>query len=112
MDIETTLRRNGVAIVRPVGRIDAHTALSLRDRIGEAIDAGNRYLVLDCGAVTFLDSTGLGTLVNSLKRAEAAGGDLRLAHVPQTVRMTLELTSLQSRPAAYRPAQSRCRGIH
>lgn len=101
MDIEVTLRSNGVAIVRPIGRIDAHTALSLRDRIGETIDAGNRYVVLDCGAVTFLDSTGLGTLVNSLKRAEAVGGDLRLAHVPQAVRMTLELTSLQSRLVRY-----------
>jgi anti-sigma B factor antagonist len=101
MEIVTTLRPNGVAIVRPVGRIDAHTALTFKDRLSEVIDFGNPWLVLDLSAVTFLDSTGLGSLVSSLKRAEAAGGDLRLAQVPQTVRMTLELTSLQARLVRY-----------
>ncbi|HEU5101696.1 MAG TPA: STAS domain-containing protein [Roseiflexaceae bacterium] len=101
MEIQTTLQPHGIAIVRLVGRIDAHTAQTLKDRLSEMIDAGNCYLVLDLGAVTFLDSTGLGALVNSLKRAEAAGGDLRRAQVPQAVRKILELTSLQSRLARY-----------
>jgi anti-sigma B factor antagonist len=101
MEIVITLRPNGVAIVQPTGRIDTHTALALKDRIAETIDSGHPWLVLDFSTVTFLDSTGLGTLVNSMKRAQANGGDLRMAHVPQTVRMTLELTSLQSRLPRY-----------
>jgi len=43
-----------------------------------------------------LDSTGLGALVTNLRRVQALGGDLRLAQVPQPVRMMIELTSLQS----------------
>jgi anti-sigma B factor antagonist len=101
MEIVTTLRPNGVAILRPAGRVDAHSASAIKDRIGETIDSGHPWLVLDFGAVTFLDSTGLGALINGLKRAQASGGDLRLAHVPQTVRMTLELTSLQARLPRY-----------
>ena len=96
MDITTTKRPNGVAVVQPTGRIDTHTAFAFKDRIGEALDFGYRWLVIDFSAVTFLDSTGLGALITSMKRAQELGGDLRLAQVPHTVRMMIELTSLQS----------------
>jgi anti-sigma B factor antagonist len=101
MEIVTTLKPNGVAILQPAGRIDAQSALAFKERIGEVIDSGHPWLVLDLSAVTFLDSTGLGALVNSMKRAAASGGDLRLAHVPQAVRMTIELTSMQLRLPRY-----------
>ena len=52
--------------------------------------------MIDLSAVSFLDSTGLGALVTSLKRAQALGGDIHLAQVSQNVRMMIELTSLQS----------------
>ena len=96
MEITTTLRPNGVAVLKPAGRIDTYTAHELKDRIGTTIESGYPWLVIDFGAVTFLDSTGLGALVNGLKRAQSLGGDLHLAQVPQSVRMTIELTSLQS----------------
>jgi anti-anti-sigma factor len=92
----TTQRPNGVAVVQPTGRIDSHTARAFKERIGEAIDFGFRWLVIDFSGVTFLDSTGLGALITSLKRAQELGGNLRLAQVPHSVRMMIELTSLQS----------------
>lgn len=96
VEITTTLSPNGVAVIQPAGRIDTHTALELKDMISQTIDAGHRWLVIDCSAMTFLDSTGLGALVTSLKRSQAQGGDLRLAQVPQNIRRIIELTSLQS----------------
>ncbi len=51
-------------------------------------------LVLDASRLPFVDSAGLGTLVDLSRRARAAGGDLKLAGaLPQVVR-TLELTQL------------------
>lgn len=96
MEITITQRPNGVAIVQPTDRIDTYTAREFKDRISAAIDSGSRWLVVDLSAVTFLDSTGLGALVTNMKRAQELGGDLRLAQVPQNVRMMIELTSLQS----------------
>jgi anti-sigma B factor antagonist len=101
LEIMITLRPNGVAVVQPAGRIDAHGALEFKNRINETIDSGYPWLVIDFVAVTFLDSTGLGVLITSLKRAMALGGDLHLARVPQTVRMMIELTSLQSHLPRY-----------
>jgi len=96
LEITITQRPNGVAVVKPVGRIDTHTALSFKERLIKALDSGYRWLVIDFSAVTFLDSTGLGALINAMKRAQELGGDLRLAQVPNNVRMMIELTALQS----------------
>ena len=95
LEIMTTQRPNGVAVVQPTGRIDRYTALAFKKRLGELIDSGYRWLVIDFSAVTFLDSTGLGALITGLKRAQELGGDLRLAQVPHNVRMMIELTALQ-----------------
>ncbi|MEO7913189.1 MAG: STAS domain-containing protein [Roseiflexaceae bacterium] len=96
MEITITQRPNHVVVVKPTDRIDTYTALEFKDRISAAIDFGGRWLVIDFSAVTFLDSTGLGALVTSMKHAQELGGDLRLAQVPNNVRMMIELTSLQS----------------
>jgi anti-sigma B factor antagonist len=96
LEITTTLRPNGVAVVMPVGTMDINTASEFKQHIAETIESGYRWLVIDLSAITFLDSTGLGALITGLKRAQAMGGDLRLAQVPQKVRMVMELTALQS----------------
>ncbi len=41
-----------------------------------------------------MDSSGLGALVASLKRARQAGGDLRIASLTPQVQMVLQLTNL------------------
>jgi anti-sigma B factor antagonist len=52
------------------------------------------FVVVDMAAVHFIDSTGLSTLVNAMKRARAVGGDLKLAGLQQPVRMIFEMTRL------------------
>lgn len=54
--------------------------LALVGEIDTAIEAGTHRLVLDFGGVTFVNSTGLGTLVASTKRLRSTGGDLVLRH--------------------------------
>ena len=58
------------------------------------IDADARLLVLDLSDVTFIDSSGLGALIAGLKATRRAGGDLRIAQVPEQVMTVLRLTNL------------------
>ena len=63
-----------VRVVRPVEQaLDAYAATGFRERIAALIQEGSRQIVLDLGAVQFLDSTGLGAIVSSLKRLEGNG---------------------------------------
>ena len=63
-----------VVVVRPVEQaLDAYAATGFRERVAALIQEGSRQIVLDLGAVQFLDSTGLGAIVSSLKRLEGNG---------------------------------------
>jgi anti-sigma B factor antagonist len=85
-----TLERShaaGWTVLRPAGQIDAATAGRLRAELEQATSADARVIV-DLGAVDFLDSTGLGVLIGGLRRARVNGGALR---VVCTERKMLEL---------------------
>lgn len=92
---------NGVAVVRLDGRLDYQSAPAARQELQEAVNAGSPRLVVDLSAVEFLDSSGLGALIAGLKVARAAGGDLRLASVPEQARVVLALTTLDRMFAAH-----------
>jgi anti-sigma B factor antagonist len=46
------------------------------------------------GQVGFVDSSGLGALISTLKILRAEGGDLKLANVGEQVQAVLEITRL------------------
>jgi anti-sigma B factor antagonist len=85
---------SGVAIVSPEGRLTAVGAPRLRRAVDECIDGGTARIVIDMSGTEFVDSSGLGALIGALKAARLAGGDLRIAAVPDAVRTVLRLTNL------------------
>jgi anti-sigma B factor antagonist len=56
--------------------------------------APSRRFVVDVAAVTFIDSSGLGALVELATRARAGGGTVVLAHPDQRILRLLQLTAL------------------
>ena len=66
------------AVLKVTGEIDVHTAPELRQRVIGLIDDGARHVIADLRAVDFLDSTGLGVLVGSLRRLRMREGSLNL----------------------------------
>lgn len=83
-----------VTLIRPEGRLDAAAAPEFRTYLMGVIAEGKTRLAVDLSKVSFVDSTGVGTLVSGLKAARRAGGDLRLvAPSPQAMKL-LKLTTL------------------
>ncbi len=88
MNLEISLYSIAIVVVRD--RIDAFNAPELRGRLDQLLAEGiTRFvldlsdvcssdLVLDLSDVPFLDSAGMAVLVNLLKRARSAQGDVRL----------------------------------
>ncbi len=58
------------------GEIDLATVNTLRSTITAAIAEGARHIVLHLDGVSYIDSSGLGTLIGAHKRVAAAGGTL------------------------------------
>jgi len=82
------------AVVAAVGEVDLHTAPEIKRRITELAEAGHTQIVVDLSRIDYLDSTGLGVLVGSLKRLREKDGELRLVHPTPRVMRVLEITRL------------------
>jgi anti-sigma B factor antagonist len=76
------------------GEVDIYTAPKLRERLVELIDGGSRAVVVNLEGVSFMDSTGLGSLVAGLKRMSDQGGRLTLVCTREPVLKVLQITGL------------------
>ena len=87
-------QRDGVAIAS-LPRIPLDTAFvqEFATELGALIATCPR-LVLDLRRLLFIDSSGVGALVSALTTARKAGGDIKLANVPQQVQSVLEVARL------------------
>jgi anti-anti-sigma factor len=93
----TTDRNQDVSIVRvretrlmyPILSEFANTVTSL-------IGNGERKVLLDMSAVTYVDSATIGCLMDLYRQASAAGGSLKLAGVQKRVETMLTMTGAQN----------------
>lgn len=95
MQFDMTYPRVGAAVIRPSGRLNMTAAPELRQLVTSAVSEQARtHIVVDLTDTTFIDSSGLGSLIGGLKIARTAGGDLRISGATSQVQTVLELTNL------------------
>lgn len=76
------------------GKIYAHNAGLIRDKLLEIIDQGVRFVRIDLTDTTYLDSSGLGVLVTIHKRTKEKQGRLTLTGVQGMVDTLIKRTRL------------------
>jgi anti-sigma B factor antagonist len=106
MEISSRITKDGVAVIIPKGKLNMVHAHQLREAVDAAISEGHKRIAVDLAGVDFLDSSGLGALVGSLKAARQADGDLRIASPNEQVALVLQLTNLNRVLTAYASAES------
>lgn len=94
MELRYEMRSGATTIVRVSGRLDLLSAADAKRQITGLITEGHRRLIVSLAEITFIDSSGLGALIGSLKAARLAGGDLRIAQPTEQAKVILELTML------------------
>ena len=93
LDVEAT-RVKDVNVIALRGEIDVYTAPLLRQKIVDLVDEGALNIVVDMEKVDFLDSTGLGVLVEGLKRVRTRGGDLSIVVTQDKILKIFDITGL------------------
>jgi anti-sigma B factor antagonist len=84
----------GVSIVVIEGEVDLACSPELRDILHAHAEAKRPALLLDFAGVSYVDSSGLATLVEYVKLAQDFGGKFALAAVTERVRTILDLVRL------------------
>jgi len=85
-----------VAIVEITGDITLSKGgdVIIKDKINSLLQQGNRKLLLDLGNVSYVDSAGLGQLVQVYATTSHNGGSLKLLRVTKRLKDLLVLTKL------------------
>jgi len=82
-----------------VVRLSGELNTAQRDELDRAVrplfDAPGTRVVLDCSALAFIGSAGLGTLVGLQKFSHQKGGTLRMANCRSTISALMRLTRLE-----------------
>jgi len=94
--LNISVRENqGVVILELHGRIVlGPESRSLREQVVQLLSEGKKRIVLNLANVTYVDSAGVGTLVNAYTSATRQGGSVKLLNLAERPRETLQLTRL------------------
>jgi anti-sigma B factor antagonist len=85
-----------VTVIKITGDITLNQGgdVLLKDKIQSLLQQGQKKLVLDLGGVSYVDSAGLGQLVQIHATARNNGGSLRIANVTKRLKDLLVVTKL------------------
>jgi anti-sigma B factor antagonist len=91
----TPRRLDDVVILDLSGRITiGEGTLIVRDYIQKLLDQGERKFLLNLADVDYIDSSGLGELVNSFTIVRGQKGQLKLLNLTRRVHDLLQITKL------------------
>ncbi len=93
MEIEEKKVGEVLVVLPREKRIDASVSTGFKGRMVDWINQGNKRIVLDLSEVDFIDSSGLGAIVSSLKTL-GTDGDLVICGIRETVMGLFKLTRM------------------
>ncbi len=92
----STSERDGVALVNVEGEIDMFTSPNLRDTLLPFFKKKAEGIVVDLSLVSFMDSSGIATLVEGLQWSKKENRAFILSGLGKTVFNALSLTKLDN----------------
>jgi len=88
--------RGDQAVLTLIGELDVSASPLLREIVMAlaAAPSGAPHVVVDLTELQFLDSTGLGMIVESMARLREAGGDLQVRSAQGAPKRVMQLTGI------------------
>ena len=90
-----TESKNGLMVCRVDGEIDITCSPELKKIFDKLISQKTPKIVIEMSKVTYVDSSGLATLVGILKNMRSYGGKMRLSNLSPKIKSLFEITKLE-----------------
>lgn len=111
--LETGMRDvDGTKILDVAGEIDVYTAPQFREAVNQVISGGQKHLIIDMGDVTYMDSSGFGTLLSATRRLRPQGGTINLVKCNTAIDRILRITRLNTVFATYESVEDALKATH
>jgi anti-sigma B factor antagonist len=104
-------RVSSFPVLAVTGEIDIYTAPLFKQAVVNLVSEGNSDVIIDLSGVTFMDSSGFGTLLGATRRLRPGGGGLHLAGANSTIQRMLRLTRLDTIMQVYETREDAVRAI-
>ena len=85
----------GYTLLSLIGELDMWSLPQAKERVGEMIAQNKVKLVLDLEKMNYIDSSGLGFFIGTLKKLKDAGGELMLINLNAYIYHIFKLIQLQ-----------------
>lgn len=85
---------DGIQIVRPFGDVDLKASPELRQKLQETLEDKPASLVIDLANCSYIDSSGIATLVEALQKLKTYDGKLAISSAVQRVKDIFEIAHL------------------
>src|SRR5918999_4040506 len=102
---------SGLPVLCVSGEIDIYTAPLFKQAVVNLVSEGNKDVIIDLTNVSFMDSSGFGTLLGATKRLRPLGGGFHLAAPNNTIQRMLRLTRLDTIMQIYSTAEEAARAV-
>jgi anti-sigma B factor antagonist len=89
-----TENKSGSVVCYVEGEIDINTAPEIKKNFEKILSKKEPRIVVNFTKVTYVDSSGLATLVEILKFMRSYGGKLRLSNLSPKIKSLFEITKL------------------
>lgn len=76
------------------GEIDIYTSQKLKEKLYSLIDTHQKDMRVDCQALNYIDSTGLGIFVGALKKSKQLGKNIYMSGLKENIRKLFVITGL------------------
>lgn len=87
--------KNGLAVCYIEGEIDINTSPGVKKSFDKLISSKTPKIIINLSKVSYVDSSGLATLVEILKNMRSYGGRLRLSDMSSKIKSLFEITKLE-----------------
>lgn len=87
-------KNNDVVICVLEGEVDINTSPELRKTFDGIVKANEKKVLVDFSGVSYIDSSGLATLIEMFQRLKKIGGSLRFCNMSGKVKNIFEITKL------------------
>jgi anti-anti-sigma factor len=101
----------GLSVIKVEGRVDSESAPELEAALTALLNASCNKLVVNLQAVDFMSSAGLRAIVKAYQAAQKAGGNVRLAAVPETIASVMYTVGLNQMVTTYPTDQEAAAGF-
>ena len=97
ISLETGLKEiDGTKVLDVTGEIDVYTAPQFKEAVNEVIAGGQKHLIINMANVTYMDSSGFGTLLSATRRLRPEGGTINLVKCNSAIDRILRITRLNT----------------